>query len=233
MSYWTPYYASDLPYADIDDDGLPDLILGRLPVRNVAEIVRYTAKMNSYFTNPVLASDADAMFYTRTFDYGPSLGAYLEQKAASLEDYFPATVTMERHTEGPDGDVPYYGRDAFGTGLINQGKGVMLWMGTESGPTLLLETGIGDIFDPLDPISPPEHFGAWLGLSCGMAAFDMTKYPQMWGTLRGSYLEEKLLRQNVGPDSSYRPNTGHPTGGKLPFCDGVTETDLPSREFVR
>ena len=48
---FTPYYASDLPYSDIDNDSLPDVVVGRLPVSNTDEIRDYTAKLGTWLAN--------------------------------------------------------------------------------------------------------------------------------------------------------------------------------------
>jgi len=45
MSWFSPYWFSDLPYADTDDDGIPDVVVGRLPVASSAEVERYGAKL--------------------------------------------------------------------------------------------------------------------------------------------------------------------------------------------
>lgn len=42
------HYATDLPYADLDDDGLPDVPLGRIPTISVEETESYIDKVISY-----------------------------------------------------------------------------------------------------------------------------------------------------------------------------------------
>jgi hypothetical protein len=43
-----PEIATDSPYADLDDDGLPDVAIGRLPVRSPAELRDLVAKVLDY-----------------------------------------------------------------------------------------------------------------------------------------------------------------------------------------
>lgn len=45
LSYWVPYTYGDLPYADTNGDGLPDVVLGRLPVSEPWEVALYAANI--------------------------------------------------------------------------------------------------------------------------------------------------------------------------------------------
>ncbi|MBD3423141.1 MAG: T9SS type A sorting domain-containing protein, partial [Candidatus Latescibacteria bacterium] len=47
-SYFTPYILSDCPYSDIDDDGIPDVVLTRWPVTTEEEVLSMASKMQSY-----------------------------------------------------------------------------------------------------------------------------------------------------------------------------------------
>ncbi len=47
-----PEIATDNPYADLDDDGIPDIAIGRLPADNVDELRRICDKIIQYETRP-------------------------------------------------------------------------------------------------------------------------------------------------------------------------------------
>lgn len=43
-----PEIATDNPYADFDDDGAPDAAIGRIPVKNAADLTRYVERITQY-----------------------------------------------------------------------------------------------------------------------------------------------------------------------------------------
>lgn len=45
MSYFSPYWFTDQPYADTDGDGLPDLAVSRLPFTTETEVLGYATKL--------------------------------------------------------------------------------------------------------------------------------------------------------------------------------------------
>lgn len=47
-SFYTPYIFSDLPYADTDDDDIPDVVVTRWPVNSAADVMRLAYKMQVY-----------------------------------------------------------------------------------------------------------------------------------------------------------------------------------------
>ena len=122
-----PYYLmpSDLYYADIDgewevdgdgiwgeptDDSpdlIPDLIVGRLPVRTVAAVRQYIAKLKNYLTNP---GNGDFDYLTKSFffssdqmrDYpvGGQHGVIAEEIPANFD------IDTVLGVESPTGDDP-------------------------------------------------------------------------------------------------------------------------------
>jgi len=45
MGYVTPYWMSDWPYVDVDDDGLPDVPITRLPFTSTEDLYAYVSKL--------------------------------------------------------------------------------------------------------------------------------------------------------------------------------------------
>jgi hypothetical protein len=54
-------YATDMPYADVDGDGIPDMVLARLPVSTEGEFAGYFEKMVSYNLGEIGASQYTVM----------------------------------------------------------------------------------------------------------------------------------------------------------------------------
>lgn len=69
-TYYTPYFASDLPYTDADDDGLPDVIVGRLPASSVAEVTAYTGKLAGWLSSTGGTLGATAALFTYAVNHG-------------------------------------------------------------------------------------------------------------------------------------------------------------------
>jgi hypothetical protein len=56
----TPHglFASDNRYADFDDDGVPELVVGRIPALTSDDVIRYVAKLTAYESNRSRANQA-------------------------------------------------------------------------------------------------------------------------------------------------------------------------------
>lgn len=48
MAWYTPYWHSDQNYADVDDDGVPDVVLTRWPVATTSDLLSMAYKMQNY-----------------------------------------------------------------------------------------------------------------------------------------------------------------------------------------
>ena len=47
-AYYTPYFFSDMPFADINDDSIPDVVVTRWPVNSASDVMRLALKMQNY-----------------------------------------------------------------------------------------------------------------------------------------------------------------------------------------
>jgi hypothetical protein len=74
-----PVIASDHPYADLDDDDLPDLAVGRLPVDSPAELRLLVRKIMAYESNP------DFGLWRRRVNFVAGLGGFGALADAALE----------------------------------------------------------------------------------------------------------------------------------------------------
>ncbi len=70
---------TDNKYADLDDDGLPDLALGRLPLRSAAEVTEYIRHAREHETQtPPGIWNRRLALYTGAANFSPEIDAMLE-----------------------------------------------------------------------------------------------------------------------------------------------------------
>jgi hypothetical protein len=74
-----PEIASDHPYSDLDDDGLPEIAIGRLPVDSPAELRLLVRKIIAYESN------SDYGFWRRRVNFVAGLGGFGALADAALE----------------------------------------------------------------------------------------------------------------------------------------------------
>jgi hypothetical protein len=91
MSYFSPYWFADQSYADVDDDGLPDVALGRLPVASEAEVLAYATKLwgNSWDARKVALFVGD-----RQWDVEGD-GARARSAATLVKNALPSEATVD------------------------------------------------------------------------------------------------------------------------------------------
>ena len=93
MAQVTPYTYSDLGYADIDGDGLPEVNVARWPVWSTGEVKAVLAKLYSYSMKPIQDYRAltRSIWYGGDGDYRPGLadGDRLRQQVAQYIEGVP------------------------------------------------------------------------------------------------------------------------------------------------
>jgi hypothetical protein len=198
MSTWTPYYASDLPYADVDNDGMPDVKLGRLPVVDRQGINAYTAKLSSFLneSSNSIRRTAYHLGYFRDQGFaarGAETGWLIDSVAAAV----PAGVTLSRYYGGMstfhyssfdirgDGELAQfdtgqrwdYRMDEAATWAFGARGGVVIWQSTMTSsviwPGWSIFNGWTTAF-----LAPTQQPVVSIGLSCGMGNFDQTEYSE-------------------------------------------------------
>ncbi|MBN1345283.1 MAG: hypothetical protein JXQ73_21500 [Phycisphaerae bacterium] len=70
-------FTCDSLYGDLDDDGLPDVPVGRLPVRAAEELLAYVAKLKRYETMPLRAEDLRTVLWIGIPGYDPRSDAMM------------------------------------------------------------------------------------------------------------------------------------------------------------
>lgn len=81
-------FAADSEIADLNGDGVPDLAIGRLPVRSAAELAAYVAKLAAFEASPTAAWQGEALLVADAPSGGADFGADSEDLAASLPSGF-------------------------------------------------------------------------------------------------------------------------------------------------
>jgi len=90
-----PNIASDAPYADVDDDGVPDLAIGRVPAHDADEAKAYLARVVAYETNADFGRWRDKLnVVAGTGGFGPLVDAALEKLTRDLLSALPATIDV-------------------------------------------------------------------------------------------------------------------------------------------
>ncbi len=141
---WSPI---DPAFADIDNDQVPDLALGRFPVRNLDELANAIAKATSY------TPDASAVFASDT-----GFGATTDEIAASLPSgYAVTTAALD--------DLPVADARSALLGGINGGAGLTVFFGHSSTDQWtskgLLRTADVAGFTNTDDPTLVVQFGCW------------------------------------------------------------------------
>ncbi len=94
---WRATQAEEMPtdavYGDLDDDGLPDIPVGRLPVRTVDQAAAIVAKILAYEQAPPRLEDLTIPLWAGTAGVGPMVDAVVEGLVTTtLQDLPPAWV---------------------------------------------------------------------------------------------------------------------------------------------
>jgi len=178
LSSYTPYYASDLPYADMDGDGLPDLRIGRLPVGSAAEVRAYTAKLSTYLQAPIPEQGLDAALLTYAQNNGLIRGDDVNADADALAASIPGAVNLTRHTDTESTLWSPAYRESLANDAANDAPDYILWMASGAqrdiyGNYWRLDQGWS--MAKLSPVTPPNRFFMSLAFSCGMGNFDQTE----------------------------------------------------------
>lgn len=190
FAYWQhgceegDYYVSDFPYSDMNDDGLPETAIGRIPARTPEEFEEYCAKVMSYVSEGY--QTYHSQYTVWALDSAGSLGAqavyaYTEKTNILLNLYGTSKVFHSREMD--PGDLRPAAIDE-----LNRGVGLVVYSGiaanewhmgaysSGAGSYLCVEavpsTCSNDPFDLAVDVSAEGENPLVLGLSCNLAHFD-------------------------------------------------------------
>jgi hypothetical protein len=176
MSFYTPYYASDLPYADTDDDGLPNLRLGRLPAHSRDDVIAYTQKLRAYLAGSSSPSGGDRVVMTCARDNGRAVGRFIEEDANAVIDELGGSVPSVTATN--DSIWTFERREEVADSVANTDPDLIFWLSSGAQRDIYANfwrLDQGWSVAQLQPPGTPGKFFVSLGFACGMANFDQTE----------------------------------------------------------
>ncbi|HEV7278900.1 MAG TPA: C25 family cysteine peptidase [Pirellulaceae bacterium] len=199
----TPEIGTDLPYADVDDDGIPDLALGRWPVDSAEEVATYVRRSLAY-ERRLDQGSLDQTAWQREIDVVCGVGGFGWLVDKLLEDVTRKLLVEEIPAEY-DVRVTYANwrspfcpdPRAFGERIVSRiESGPLFWVYVGHGHRRTLDRlhVEGDDFPILDETTcdfrgqAPGRSVAVL-LACYAGAFDH----------REDCLAESMLRDEEGP----------------------------------
>jgi hypothetical protein len=204
---WLGETACDNCYAQLDgadplDDPLPDLAIGRLPVKSAEELVALVAKLIAYETAPggldwrsravLLADDADS---------GGDFAALAEAAAPLL----PVGMAVQRIYFGAGEPDPEQAR-AQALNAFNAGAGLVLYSGHSSHwqwattDTTRADGYLLGLYDP-DSLSNAERLPIVLAMTCLSSGFHQAAFS-------GTTVDERLVLHPAGGAAAVWGSTG-------------------------
>jgi hypothetical protein len=178
MSFYTPYYASDLPYADVDGDDLPELRIGRLPVASVDDVLAYTSKLRQYLNTPPPEGGLRATQLTYAQNNGSVVGNDIATDADTIATTIPGGVDLTRYTDTEGTLWTYAHRESLANDAVNQGPDYVTWVASGAQRDIYANywrIDHGWSMSRLATITPPSRFFLSFAFSCGMGNFDQTE----------------------------------------------------------
>ncbi len=179
--WFVPYYLTDRPYADTDDDGVPDVVLTRWPVTEEWEVLELAAKMQRYMNQGVPGGAYSVMTCVGNLDHdGEGDGALASAVADTATAQLPPGQYLSWIYES---DVPYDGQRNIET--------TALW-NIEQPNLVLIPSSFsnrswpGNFFDQtnystpfhMDMINNGTPLAVVMALSCDGADFARTEDPE-------------------------------------------------------
>jgi hypothetical protein len=217
LSWFTRYFATDVPYADVDDNGLSDLILGRIPAHTNADYQAYVAKLTTHLNTPPTASHANkASMFEYAVDFGTVPGDPYGAQADALATHFPATVTLSKMIDrnGPPTTWTTTQLDSIFRAHFNAGRSFEHIGSTNASRSNYAFTSIQWGFS-MSQLAANNKFPVILGTSCDMADFDRTENPA-----QGTPMCERLLFDpNKGAIVIVGPSRGTFQLGNVEFAE--------------
>jgi hypothetical protein len=201
-TWWTPYFSTDVGYSDIDDDGLPDVIVGRLPAHSVAQVTAYTSKLYRWFSDSGGQLGRSPAVLTRAFNHNWVPAWITAHGADSLVASFPHTVPVRRVDDIDLSGSGWPTPDSLWqvvAGLVGGESDLVVWNVNASGEMdngFYRSDGCSDYSTmPLLPSTSRPFLS--LDIACGANNYDMTGFLGYCTPLnryvRPTPLVEKLL----------------------------------------
>jgi hypothetical protein len=173
LGHWENYIRGHWPYMDLDDDGTPELAVGRVPASDATELQRYVAKVIQHDTDVVGHSGYDAAMF---LEYDQAVAGRDGDWARALGDsLYTNWLLMPSKTIYRSSTIGSFSLRDSATAAWDRGPGICMAFGTTSN-WLMLEGfwQVCQLYVPWDvsQLAATYRFPAVLGVSCGIAATD-------------------------------------------------------------
>ncbi|MBD3425220.1 MAG: T9SS type A sorting domain-containing protein [Candidatus Latescibacteria bacterium] len=209
MSYFTPYYASELPKSDVDDDGYPEIVIGRIPAHSADDVLAYTAKAIEYLQDTGDLSDDpwvdEISLWIDSRNMAGNDGEFADSLGMDLLNYIPGDFNSHIIKNEPcPGCLDYAERESLAVNEFDSGRSLIISFGTVANCYRLndwLDVRNGFTVSKLDD---NEIFPFLLAISCEQGAFDETESPNSGRPI----CERLLFDDSRGPIGIYAPTRG-------------------------
>lgn len=173
MSYFTPYYASELPKSDVDGDGYPEIVIGRIPAHDVSDVLAYGAKAVDYLQNHGGGWVDEASLWIDCRHLSGNDGDYADSLGTDLLNYLPADFNKHVLRNAPCPDCYGYAeREAMAIGEFDEGRSIIISFGTVANRYRLNDWFCVQLGFTVSKLDDNKIFPFLLGISCDQAAFD-------------------------------------------------------------
>lgn len=209
MSYFTPYYASELPKSDVDDDGYPEIVIGRIPAHSIDDVLSYTAKAVDYIKDTGDISDDqwvdEISLWIDSRHMAGNDGGFADSLGMDLLNYIPGGYNSHVIKNEPcPGCLDYAERESLAVNEFDSGRSLIVSFGTVANCYRLndwLDVRNGFTVSKLDD---NKVFPFLLAISCEQGAFDETESPNSGRPI----CERLLFDDSRGPMSIFAPTRG-------------------------
>lgn len=209
MSYFTPYYASELPKSDVDGDGYPEMVIGRIPAHCMEDVLSYTAKAVDYIQDTGDISDDqwvdEISFWIDSRHMAGNDGGFADSLGMDLLNYIPGEYNSHVIKNEPcPGCLDYAERESLAVNEFDSGRSLIVSFGTVANCYRLndwLDVRNGFTVSKLDD---NKVFPFLLAISCEQGAFDETESPNSGRPI----CERLLFDDSRGPMSIFAPTRG-------------------------
>jgi hypothetical protein len=175
MSWFVPYWFTDLPYGDLDDDGIPDVVVSRLPFSSDVDVYAYGNKL----WNGVTWDSDDVAFFVGDRNYHTDDDQIrITGEVGEIAQNIPVTASTEylyrssMHEQNA--------ADIIGDFIDAEEPDLLLLYSTVSNRYVtgdMMKKTLLDYPWNMDKITT-SHLFFVLGASCGTADFAFTEDPQ-------------------------------------------------------
>jgi len=196
-----------MPKSDVNGDGYPELIIGRIPAHSVNDVLAYGSKAVEYLQSTGGSWTDDISILINKWDVWGNDGSLAETFGLDLLNYLPESYSKHLLRN----DCPeccdcgsYAVRESKACGEFNQGRALIASIGSGAhyyDMNFWFEVASG--FD-ITKLDPNHIYPFLLGISCDLGAFEKTESPQ-WGR---PICERLLFDDDRGIIGMFAPTRG-------------------------